>query len=120
MLSKHPPTNPVPYQGKLTIANAITDVTRLAEVEGDGATYPASMAGVWPAATNYCEYGNSAGTGWAAVGAGGLTPSTVTDWGQFGGQSIRFGRHPLVCVIRRHPAKRFAHIKIVGLKPGRT
>ena len=79
------PYNPVPEHGKLTIANAITDVTRLAGVEGDGAAYPDSSVGVWPAATNLVTNGGfeTNTTGWA-IKAGGETLARVTTTSKFG------------------------------------
>ena len=77
MLSKHPPYNPVPYQGKLTVANLITDVTRLAGVGGDGAAYPDSSVGVWPAATNRNVNGNAT-TNTTGVTDNSSTTSRVT------------------------------------------
>ena len=45
---------PLYRTGLLTLSSSvITDITRLTGVEGDGASYPDSSVGVWPAATNY-------------------------------------------------------------------
>lgn len=54
---------PLFTQGQLTVANLISDDTRLAGVQGDGAAYPDSSVGVWPAATNlYPNGGFESGT----------------------------------------------------------
>lgn len=66
------PYNPVPEHGKLTLSSGvITDVTRLAGVEGDGAAYPDSSVGVWPAATNIVRNSNCTTntTDWGGAGA---------------------------------------------------
>lgn len=82
----------LPKRGSLTLsAGVITDATRLAGVEGDGITWPFGGVYVGPGATNYCRYGNSAGTGWANSATGSSTPSTVADYLKFGAQSISFG-----------------------------
>ena len=79
--------------GSLTTANLITDVTRLAGVEGDGAAYPDSSVGVWTAATNYVTNGGGEtnATGWSAAGTGGSTTARITTRAKFGSASISIG-----------------------------
>ena len=81
--------NPLPYQGKLTVANLITDVTRLAGVGGDGAAYPDSSAGVWPAATNYILNSNCATNANNIDSNASATVSRATDRYKFGGASLK-------------------------------
>lgn len=82
---------PLLSQGALTLsAGVITDVTRLAGVEGDGETYPASRAGVWPAATNLITNGGfeTNTTGWVAW-ASGASIARVTTEAKFGSASLQ-------------------------------
>ena len=53
-MMRQPPTG----LRQLTLANVLTDATRLANVEGDGLPF-GSGYGVWPAATNLCINGNA-------------------------------------------------------------
>lgn len=73
----------LPKRGALTLsAGVITDVTRLAGVEGDGRAYPDSSVGLWPAATNIATQsipGALATTGVTKAGDAAATLTKVAD-----------------------------------------
>lgn len=88
-ISRRPPCNPVPYPGKLTVANLITDDTRTTGTQGDGLAI-GSGAGVWPAATNLCTNGGGETntTGWAIDAAKYNNISSSAGAAKFGSKSI--------------------------------
>ncbi len=87
-------STPLPYLGKLTLsAGVITDVTRLAGVEGDGEAYPASSVYVGPAYTQYIKNTQAVTnvTGWAVNGTGADAPARTTALAKFGSTSVLIG-----------------------------